>query len=63
MGCPLCGGNQVGRVGVSQYYCWRCYVEFNERNEVFTVGEDGSLVALTAEPSPVGNEVAPQPTG
>ncbi|MTV49734.1 hypothetical protein GJ688_12200 [Heliobacillus mobilis] len=49
MGCPVCGGKQVGKVGVNQYYCWNCFIEYNERNEVFEVAEDGTLMAIEPE--------------
>lgn len=48
MDCPICGGKSVGRVGVSQYYCWNCYIEYQIQGEaikIFSVAEDGSLVA------------------
>lgn len=44
MRCPLCGGKSVGRVGVDQYYCWDCCVEYDAANRVFAIAEDGSLV-------------------
>ncbi|ABZ84426.1 conserved hypothetical protein [Heliomicrobium modesticaldum Ice1] len=50
MSCPVCGGKQVGKVGVNQFYCWNCFIEFNERNEIFEVAEDGSLMALEPDP-------------
>jgi len=46
--CPVCGGRQIGRVGVEQYYCWNCCVEFNSNTDkvvVYDLEEDGSLVA------------------
>ncbi|KAB2951277.1 hypothetical protein F9B85_12985 [Heliorestis acidaminivorans] len=46
MSCPVCGGKQVGKVGVTQFYCWNCYVEFNDRQEIFEVAEDGTLMAF-----------------
>jgi len=48
MNCPICGGRAVGRVGVDQYYCWNCYLEYQIQGDsvkVFSVAEDGSLVA------------------
>ncbi len=42
--CPACGGKSVGQVGVDQYYCWDCFVEFNQNNEIFQIGEDGTLI-------------------
>lgn len=48
MQCPICRGNQTGKVGAGQYYCWSCFVEFNtnEGGEVYEITEDGSLLAL-----------------
>jgi len=46
MGCPVCNGTAVGKVGVNQFYCWNCFVEFSvtdEQVKVFEVAEDGSL--------------------
>lgn len=47
MKCPVCQGNSVGKIGVEQYYCWNCFVEFNtmkDEVQIFQVAEDGSLV-------------------
>ncbi len=46
--CPVCAGRQLGKVGVEQYYCWNCCVEFNSHTDnmvVYDLDEDGSLVA------------------
>ncbi|NLL53465.1 MAG: hypothetical protein GX248_12285 [Peptococcaceae bacterium] len=46
--CPVCGGREIGKVGVEQYYCWECCVEFNSNTDnvvVYNLEEDGSLVA------------------
>ncbi|NLO97338.1 MAG: hypothetical protein GX091_04635 [Peptococcaceae bacterium] len=46
--CPVCGSRQIGKVGVGQYYCWDCCVEFNNNTDnivVYNLEEDGSLVA------------------
>lgn len=46
--CPLCGSSRrVGQVGSKQFFCWNCLVEYNSRQEVFAVTEDGSLVAYS----------------
>jgi hypothetical protein len=48
MKCPVCGGRSTGKVGVEQFFCWDCCVEFNNQSEkvvVYDLGEDGSLVA------------------
>lgn len=47
--CPVCGGKATGKVGVEQYYCWDCCVEYRKNKEgidIFQVDEDGSLVAF-----------------
>ena len=46
--CPVCSGRQLGKVGVEQYYCWNCCIEFNSHTDkvvVYDLDEDGSLVA------------------
>jgi len=46
--CPVCGGRQLGKVGVEQYYCWNCCIEFNSNTDkvvVYDLDEDGTLVA------------------
>ncbi|MGI6145386.1 MAG: hypothetical protein GX092_00785 [Clostridia bacterium] len=45
--CPVCGSRSVGKVGVEQYYCWDCYVEYQyhgNKARRYIVEEDGSLV-------------------
>jgi len=47
--CPVCGGKATGKVGIDQYYCWDCCVEYRLNREgvqIYEVAEDGSLVAL-----------------
>jgi hypothetical protein len=47
MKCVNCGSRLVGKVGVDQYYCCDCYVEFkSEQNHVvvYNLEEDGTLV-------------------
>lgn len=46
--CPVCRGKQIGKVGVEQYYCWNCCVEFNSVTDqvvVYDLDEDGTLIA------------------
>ncbi|AVX30099.1 MAG: hypothetical protein ACOY3H_03510 [Bacillota bacterium] len=50
--CPVCGGKSTGKVGVDQYYCWDCFVEFRRQGneiQVYDVAEDGSLMAWEEE--------------
>lgn len=44
--CPVCGGREVGKINIDQYYCWNCFVEYDGHNRIYQVEEDGSLVAL-----------------
>ncbi len=44
MSCPACGSNTTGKISVSQYFCWNCFVEFNEAHEIFEIEEDGNLI-------------------
>ena len=49
MGCPVCRGNTVGRVGTNQFYCWECFIEFTNGKEgtrIFNVEDDGTLVQI-----------------
>lgn len=49
MQCPICGGRATGKVGVDQYFCWDCCVEYRigkEGVQLFEIDEDGSLVAF-----------------
>lgn len=49
MGCPICNGNTVGRVGSNQFYCWECFIEFTMGKDgirVFDVEDDGTLIEV-----------------
>lgn len=44
--CPVCGKRTVGKVGVDQYFCRDCCLEFavkNEKVKVFSILDDGTL--------------------
>lgn len=46
MKCPLCGSRAVGKIGVEQYYCWDCFIEYQYRDRntrLYIVEEDGDL--------------------
>ncbi len=52
MKCPVCNGNAVGKVGVEQFYCWNCFIEFStlkEEVQIYEVAEDGSLLEFNNE--------------
>lgn len=45
----MCNSRALGRVGVEQYYCWDCCIEFtlNKRGiELYEVLDDGSLSSI-----------------
>ena len=47
--CPNCSLKDLGKIGSTQYYCWRCCIEIvlqGEHLSVFEVEEDGSLSSL-----------------
>jgi len=47
--CPICGGKAIGKVGAERFFCRDCCVEYRVTDEgiqVFSVSEDGSLIAL-----------------
>jgi hypothetical protein len=46
MGCPVCNGREIGKIGTNQFFCWNCLVEFNDLNEVFEISEDGTLTNM-----------------
>jgi hypothetical protein len=44
--CPVCGERGIGKVGVEQYYCWECCVEFVMKGQdikIYSVLDDGTL--------------------
>jgi len=62
MNCPVCGGRTIGKVGVSQFYCWDCCVEFATQDDkvvIYDLAEDGTLVAWEETPFPP--EAMPEP--
>ncbi len=55
MNCPVCGRKSIGKVGIDQFYCWECCVEFaydGDACTVFNVEADGTL-SLYTNPQPV----------
>ncbi|MBP2642298.1 MAG: hypothetical protein H6Q67_185 [Firmicutes bacterium] len=46
--CPVCGARAIGKVGIDQYFCWDCCVEFMCKGpavKVFHVEADGNLIS------------------
>ena len=44
--CPICHERGIGKVGVDQYFCWECCLEFSlsgDDMKIFSVEADGSL--------------------
>ena len=55
MDCPVCGGRTIGKIGVEQFYCWDCCVEFTTQSDkvvIYDLAEDGSIMAWE---EPLGN--------
>ncbi|GAA0483154.1 hypothetical protein GCM10008986_05180 [Salinibacillus aidingensis] len=49
MNCPNCQGQNLGKIGHNQFYCWNCFIELsldNDRIKVHEVEEDGTLSSL-----------------
>ncbi len=40
----MCNGRAVGKIGTNQYFCWECLVEYDCKNQIYEVQEDGSLI-------------------
>ncbi len=52
MQCPVCGGRAVGKVGMAQYFCSECCIEFKvgkSHCELYKLDPDGGLVRVTEE--------------
>lgn len=61
MNCPVCSGRAIGKVGVEQFYCWDCCVEFTTQTDkvvIYDLSEDGSLVAWDDQTQDTGNSKA-----
>ncbi|MBP2652974.1 MAG: hypothetical protein H6Q73_543 [Firmicutes bacterium] len=46
--CPVCGARAIGKVGIDQYFCWDCCIEFMLKGQdlkIFYVEADGSLIS------------------
>ncbi|WP_174613897.1 hypothetical protein [Virgibacillus ihumii] len=47
--CPNCKGNDLGKIGPQQYYCWNCFIELSVDENVLAIHQvesDGSLSSL-----------------
>jgi ribosomal protein L37AE/L43A len=52
MNCPACGSRATGRVGLEQYYCWDCCVEWTAGEggvHIYALDEEGELMAFDPE--------------
>lgn len=59
--CPKCGGRAIGRVGVGQFYCWDCcieYVEGEQGTAIFALDEEGELTPLPPASTSAADEEA-----
>jgi ribosomal protein L37AE/L43A len=48
--CPVCGRKSIGKIGIGQYYCWDCCIEFafdGTDYTAFNVEADGTLTLYT----------------
>ena len=43
--CPVCGSKEVGKITMATFFCRHCFVEFNTKEEVFAITEDGTLIS------------------
>lgn len=53
--CPVCGERGIGKVGIGQYYCKDCCVEFELKNnqlKIFNVEDDGTLSQYNGQSGP-----------
>jgi hypothetical protein len=49
MKCPNCQSKDIGKIGINQYYCWKCFIELSITKGVIhthQVEEDGTLSSL-----------------
>ncbi|WP_044023126.1 hypothetical protein [Bacillus sp. SG-1] len=47
--CPNCQSKDIGKIGINQYYCWKCFIELSITKGVIhthQVEEDGTLSSL-----------------
>ena len=45
-GCPICSNKDTGKIGNGQFYCANCCIEYDSKNNIFGIEEDGTLVEL-----------------
>ncbi|WP_110953190.1 hypothetical protein [Anaerosinus massiliensis] len=44
--CPVCGERSIGKIGIGQYYCKECCLEFVQKNDklsIYNLQDDGTL--------------------
>ncbi|NLX91335.1 MAG: hypothetical protein GXZ07_07075 [Firmicutes bacterium] len=49
MNCPVCGSNNTGKIGSSEYYCANCLLEFSKSGrkvQYYYIDEEGTSVLL-----------------
>lgn len=47
--CPNCKTNNIGKIATKHYYCWDCFIELKENDNILTMHEvdlDGALLSL-----------------
>lgn len=49
MNCPICKGNNTGKIGGSTYYCASCLLEYEEQDgkiNIYYIDPEGTPVPL-----------------
>ena len=44
--CPLCSKRDTGKVGNDQFFCSNSCVEYDSKQNIFAIDEDGTLIDL-----------------
>ena len=59
--CPACGGRGIGKIGIGQYYCQDCCVEFAVKGnqvKLYTVQDDGSVLQYQSAPEEIAAKIS-----
>lgn len=49
MRCPNCKSTNIGKIANYHFYCWNCYIELRQVDDILTMNEvdiDGTLLSL-----------------
>lgn len=50
--CPVCGERSIGKVGIGQYYCKECCLEFvykKDKLKIYNLQDDGTLIQYVVD--------------